>query len=117
MRITTAEFVLGVANLRQLPKDSLKEVAFLGRSNVGKSSLINLIPRFYDVTNGQVRIDDDGAQCRKLKSDRLRRVPQLPHPYRKRDPEGDEPEHAPAGSSLCPFCPESGLPLQVVATP
>ena len=41
MRITTAEFVLGVANLRQLPKDGMKEVAFLGRSNVGKSSLIN----------------------------------------------------------------------------
>lgn len=41
MRITTAEFALGVANLRQLPKDGLREVAFLGRSNVGKSSLIN----------------------------------------------------------------------------
>ncbi|MEW6510013.1 MAG: ribosome biogenesis GTP-binding protein YihA/YsxC [Bacteroidota bacterium] len=41
MKITSAEFVLGVANLRQLPKDGLKEIAFLGRSNVGKSSLIN----------------------------------------------------------------------------
>jgi GTP-binding protein len=41
MRITTAEFVLGVANLRQLPRDGMKEIAFLGRSNVGKSSLIN----------------------------------------------------------------------------
>jgi GTP-binding protein len=41
MRITSAEFVLGAANLRQLPKDDMKEVAFLGRSNVGKSSLIN----------------------------------------------------------------------------
>ena len=41
MKITTAEFVLGVADLRQLPKDGLKEIAFLGRSNVGKSSLIN----------------------------------------------------------------------------
>jgi GTP-binding protein len=41
MKITTAEFVLGVANIRQLPKDGIKEVAFLGRSNVGKSSLIN----------------------------------------------------------------------------
>ena len=29
---------------------------------------------------------------------------------------GDEPEPTPAGSSLCPFCPESGLPLQVIAT-
>lgn len=41
MRVTSAEFVLGVANLRQLPKDDIREVAFLGRSNVGKSSLIN----------------------------------------------------------------------------
>lgn len=41
MRIATAEFVLGAANLRQLPKDDLREIAFLGRSNVGKSSLVN----------------------------------------------------------------------------
>jgi len=41
MRITSAEFILSVSNLRQLPKDSKKEVAFLGRSNVGKSSFLN----------------------------------------------------------------------------
>jgi GTP-binding protein len=41
MKITSSEFVLGIASLRQLPKDGLKEIAFLGRSNVGKSSLIN----------------------------------------------------------------------------
>jgi GTP-binding protein len=41
MRISSAEFALGVAELRQLPKDGIREVAFLGRSNVGKSSLIN----------------------------------------------------------------------------
>ncbi len=41
MKISSAEFILGVANLRQLPKDGMREVAFLGRSNVGKSSLIN----------------------------------------------------------------------------
>jgi GTP-binding protein len=41
MKITSAEFLLGVANLAQLPKDGMREVAFLGRSNVGKSSLIN----------------------------------------------------------------------------
>lgn len=37
------EFVLGVAKLSQLPADSLTEVAFSGRSNVGKSSLINAL--------------------------------------------------------------------------
>jgi GTP-binding protein len=41
MKITTAEFALGAAELRQLPKDGIREIAFLGRSNVGKSSLIN----------------------------------------------------------------------------
>ena len=37
------EFVLGVAKLEQLPADSLPEVAFAGRSNVGKSSIINAV--------------------------------------------------------------------------
>ncbi len=37
------EFELGVANLSQLPDASLPEVAFAGRSNVGKSSLINAL--------------------------------------------------------------------------
>lgn len=36
-------FVLGVANLHQLPNSELNEVAFVGRSNVGKSSLINAL--------------------------------------------------------------------------
>lgn len=37
------DFVLGVAGLNQLPTDNLPEVAFAGRSNVGKSSLINAL--------------------------------------------------------------------------
>ncbi|MDR2008275.1 MAG: ribosome biogenesis GTP-binding protein YihA/YsxC [Alphaproteobacteria bacterium] len=36
-------FVLGVASLKQLPQTNLPEVAFWGRSNVGKSSLINCL--------------------------------------------------------------------------
>ncbi len=36
-------FVLGAAHLEQLPTDDLIEVAFIGRSNVGKSSLINAL--------------------------------------------------------------------------
>lgn len=35
------EFVLGAADLRQLPEGDRPEIAFAGRSNVGKSSLIN----------------------------------------------------------------------------
>jgi GTP-binding protein len=41
MKIASAEFILGVAALRQLPQELHKEVAFLGRSYFGKSSLIN----------------------------------------------------------------------------
>ena len=37
------DFVLSVANLKQLPADDLVEIAFAGRSNVGKSSLINAL--------------------------------------------------------------------------
>lgn len=36
-------FVLGVARFEQLPEDALPEVAFAGRSNVGKSTLINAV--------------------------------------------------------------------------
>jgi GTP-binding protein len=39
--VLNAEFVLSAAGLEQLPSDGLAEIAFLGRSNVGKSSLIN----------------------------------------------------------------------------
>ena len=37
------DFMLSVASLKQLPADDKVEVAFAGRSNVGKSSLINAI--------------------------------------------------------------------------
>lgn len=37
------EFVLGVAQLEQLPPSNRAEIAFAGRSNVGKSSLINAL--------------------------------------------------------------------------
>ncbi len=37
------EFLLGAASLTQLPKPDATEVAFAGRSNVGKSSLLNAL--------------------------------------------------------------------------
>jgi GTP-binding protein len=37
------EFIIGVANLEQLPVTDLPEIAFAGRSNVGKSSLVNAL--------------------------------------------------------------------------
>ncbi|MBX7249487.1 MAG: ribosome biogenesis GTP-binding protein YihA/YsxC [Caulobacteraceae bacterium] len=38
-----AQFVMGAAKIEQLPAPDLPEVAFAGRSNVGKSSLINAL--------------------------------------------------------------------------
>ena len=39
--LSQAAFVLGAARWEQLPDDGRREVAFIGRSNVGKSSLLN----------------------------------------------------------------------------
>jgi GTP-binding protein len=43
MKITTAKFISSVASLKACPATGLKEYAFIGRSNVGKSSLINAL--------------------------------------------------------------------------
>ncbi len=40
-RISTAEFESGATDVKKLPAPTLPEVAFAGRSNVGKSSLLN----------------------------------------------------------------------------
>lgn len=42
MRVN-AEFVISVARLEQMPNEGLPEIALVGRSNVGKSSLINTL--------------------------------------------------------------------------
>lgn len=53
-------------------------VAFIGSTGSGKSTLINLIPRFFDVTEGAVRVD--GVDVRDMKKEdlcaRLGYVPQ-----------------------------------------
>lgn len=41
--LTTARFEITVAALNQLPGDPMPEVAFVGRSNAGKSSAINVL--------------------------------------------------------------------------
>ena len=43
MKITAAEFVMSNARVDKCPKESIPEYAFIGRSNVGKSSLINML--------------------------------------------------------------------------
>jgi GTP-binding protein len=41
MKVTSAEFLKSAFKESDWPRDSLPEISFLGRSNVGKSSLIN----------------------------------------------------------------------------
>ena len=42
-RSLKAEFVVSSASPQMFPSDGLPEIAFLGRSNVGKSSLMNAL--------------------------------------------------------------------------
>ncbi|MEI6462535.1 MAG: ABC transporter ATP-binding protein [bacterium] len=46
-----------------------KITAFIGSTGSGKSTLISLIPRFYDVTEGEILVDD--VDIRKLKQEEL----------------------------------------------
>lgn len=43
MDIKSAEFVISNTDYKKCPQSSLPEYAFIGRSNVGKSSLINML--------------------------------------------------------------------------
>ena len=43
MKIISAEFLTGAVSCEQYPDSACPELAFVGRSNVGKSSLINSI--------------------------------------------------------------------------
>ncbi len=43
MEITSAEFVISNTNVKKCPAGTFPEYAFIGRSNVGKSSLINML--------------------------------------------------------------------------
>ena len=53
-------------------------LAVIGSTGSGKSSLINLIPRFYDVTEGSVKVDgvDVREMTQKDLRDRIGYVPQ-----------------------------------------
>lgn len=43
MKVVSAEFIKSAVRPEQYPKTGLPEIAFAGRSNVGKSSLINAL--------------------------------------------------------------------------
>jgi ATP-binding cassette subfamily B multidrug efflux pump len=60
------ETVLEGINLEAEPGET---VAILGATGSGKSTLINLVPRFYDTSSGRVLID--GVDVRQIKEDSL----------------------------------------------
>ena len=62
----TDESILDGINLVVEPGQT---VAILGATGAGKSTLINLVPRFYDVTAGQITID--GTDLRQIREDAL----------------------------------------------
>lgn len=47
-------------------------VAFIGSTGSGKSTLVNLVPRFFDVTEGQILVD--GADVKTIKQKTLRKL-------------------------------------------
>lgn len=59
-----------VLNHIQLSVKAGEYMALVGASGVGKTTLCSLIPRFYDVTEGTIKID--GMDIRKIKLDDLR---------------------------------------------
>lgn len=64
----TGEEVLHDVNIHAHPG---QRIALVGQSGAGKSSFINLIPRFYDVTDGAILID--GIDVRNVSQNDLRK--------------------------------------------
>ena len=56
------DFVMGAAQIEQLPAPDMPEVAFAGRSNVGKSSLINALTNRHDLA----RASNEPGRTREL---------------------------------------------------
>lgn len=69
------EAVLKDISFKTIPGET---TAIIGSTGCGKSTLVNLIPRFYDVTNGSIKIDDIDIRDIPLKDlrDRIGLVPQ-----------------------------------------
>jgi ATP-binding cassette subfamily B protein len=69
----TAEYVPGQPVLKNVSFNAQpgQTIAIVGPTGAGKTTIMNLLPRFYDVTGGAVRVD--GMDVRKVRSESLRR--------------------------------------------
>jgi ATP-binding cassette subfamily B protein len=69
----TAEYVPGQPVLKNVSFSAHpgQTIAIVGPTGAGKTTIMNLLPRFYDVTGGSVRVD--GMDVRKVRSESLRR--------------------------------------------
>ncbi len=72
-RAASAAYEKGVPVLREVSFDAHpgQTIAIVGPTGAGKTTIINLIPRFYDVTGGAVTID--GLDVREVNMESLRR--------------------------------------------
>lgn len=115
------ENILKDINFKALPG---KTTAIIGSTGSGKSTLVNLIPRFYDVTKGEVLFD--GIDVREMKQEDLRdRVGYVPQKsslfsgtiesnlrYAKKDASDDELEEAAEISQSMEFIKDNSEGLQ-----
>ena len=71
----SSDYVLRDINFTILPGETL---GIIGSTGSGKSTLVNLIPRFYDVTNGTIKIDGIDIKNINIKSlrEKIAIVPQ-----------------------------------------
>ena len=58
---TIAQSIIKNINLTCMPGE---KIGIIGSTGSGKSSLVNLIPRFYDVTSGTVKVDGEDVKYR-----------------------------------------------------
>ncbi len=63
------KMILDAVNLKILRNEN---IAIVGLSGVGKSTLVDLLPRFYDVTSGEILID--GMNIKNIKLESLRNL-------------------------------------------